>query len=85
MAHVGVVSFLKALSWKFCWRRPSALLGEFLLLHLPSLHYICIVWVALGRQILFVGGCFAAVPVWRMLCRRHHVGSSLLRADVLPS
>ena len=38
-----------------------ALLGELLLLHLPSLHFICIVRVVLGRRLLFAGGCFAAV------------------------
>ena len=36
-------------------------------------------------SVLFASGCFAAVPVWRMLCRRRHVGLSLLRADALPS
>ena len=40
-----------------------SLLGEFLLLHLPSLHFICIVRVALGRRLLFAGGCFAAFSV----------------------
>ena len=59
-----------------------ALLGELLLLHLPSFHFICIVQVALGRRILFAGGCFAAVPVWWMLCRCRRVGSSW--ADALP-
>ena len=38
-----------------------ALLGELLLLHLPSFYFICIVRVALGRRLLFAGGCFAAV------------------------
>ena len=55
---------------KLCWWPSFALLGEFLLLRLPSLHFICIVRVVLGRRFLFAGGCFAAVPVWRMLCRR---------------
>jgi len=47
-------------------------------------YFICIVWVTLGRRILFAGECFAAVPVWWMLRCRHHIGLSLLRADALP-
>jgi hypothetical protein len=34
-----------------------------MLLHLPSLHFIYIVRVTLGRRLLFAGGCFAAILV----------------------
>ena len=36
---------------------------ELLLLRLPSLHFICIIRVTLGRWLLFAGGCFAAILV----------------------
>jgi len=63
MAYVASFSFLEALSWKLRWRRSSAILGELLLLHLPSLLFICIVQVAFGHRLLFAGECFATVPV----------------------
>src|SRR6185312_13592129 len=64
MASMASFSFLEeALSWKLCWWRSSALLGELLLLHLPSLLFICIVQVAFGCRLFVAGGCVAAVPV----------------------